>query len=233
MRSRSPPTSLRQSRSRSRPWSSSRRAAAARFEPTGTRPVGHENGIGTGSRRARSHVRPLARPRLGPPGAALSLALVAVVLATTALAFAVGRRRAAPRRAHATIARYRYLLVNAATLPLAGRRPVVLVDTMRDLARLAKLHEELIVHAAAPGLHRFALFTDAVVYAYEIRTRHRLPPTRRASPVGPRRARGVRGRTPAHAPRPRRASPTRRPCRAELHRPGGRSTVRASGICAC
>ena len=102
----------------------------------------------------------------------LSLVLIALILAMTALAFAITRRRPAPGSADAIVARYRYLLVNATALPSAGRRPVVAVDRMRDLARLAKLHEELIVHAAAPERHRFALFTDAVVYTHEIGSAH-------------------------------------------------------------
>jgi signal peptidase I len=105
----------------------------------------------------------------------LAIALVALALAATATILAVERRRTARGAAGTLLGRYRYLLVNADAIPLAGRRPEVEVDSMRDLVRLAKLHEELIVHAEESGRHRFALFTDAVVYLYEV------PPAARVS----------------------------------------------------
>ena len=100
------------------------------------------------------------------------------------------------------LGRYRYLLVNADSIPLAGRRPEVQVDSMRDLVRLAKLHEELIVHAEESGRHHFALFTDAVVYRYDIppAVRVRLR-ERRLGQVGTRRTRSVRSRAAAHVTR--------------------------------
>jgi signal peptidase I len=98
----------------------------------------------------------------------LTLVLVVLLAATSAIALALDRRRSTHSVADTLVNRYRYLLVTADAIPVAGRRPVVQVDTMRDLARLAKLHEELIVHALDGERHRFALFTDAVVYAYEV-----------------------------------------------------------------
>ena len=76
------------------------------------------------------------------------------------------------------VSRYRHLLVTADAIPTLHRRPVVRVDSMRDLARLAKLHDELVVHADESGVHRFALFTDPVVYLFEMGTsRERAPQT--------------------------------------------------------
>ena len=98
----------------------------------------------------------------------LAIVLVALALAATATILALDRRRSAQGAAGTLLGRYRYLLVNADSIPLAGRRPEVQVDSMRDLVRLAKLHEELIVHAEESGRHHFALFTDAVVYRYDV-----------------------------------------------------------------
>jgi len=98
----------------------------------------------------------------------LSIVLVAAILAITAAFIVLDGRRASRGAAAAIIAQYRYLLVNADEIPLAGRRPVVAVAKMRDLARLAKLHEEFIVHAETGARHRFAVFTDAVVYVHDV-----------------------------------------------------------------
>jgi hypothetical protein len=98
----------------------------------------------------------------------LSIMLVAVIAATTAAGVALDRRRGARGAAATILARYRYLLVDADAIPFAGRRPMVAVDTARDLARLAKLHEEFIVHAQTGTGHRFAVFTDAVVYVHDV-----------------------------------------------------------------
>jgi len=109
------------------------------------------------------------RVRLSDPlTRSLSIVLVAVILAITAAVVALDRQRRARGAAVTIIARYRYLLVNVDAIPLAGRRPTVAVDTMRDLARLAKLHEEFIVHADTGAGHRFAVFTDAVVYVHDV-----------------------------------------------------------------
>jgi signal peptidase I len=106
----------------------------------------------------------------------LTVALAALLAASTAVALVLDRRRSMHSVADTLVYRYRYLLVKADAIPVAGRRPVVQVDTMRDLARLAKLHEELIVHAREGERHRFALFTEAVVYAYEVRPPARTEP---------------------------------------------------------
>ena len=98
----------------------------------------------------------------------LSIMLVAVILASTGAVVALDRRRSSRGAAATIIGRYRHLLVNADTIPIADRRPTVAVDKMRDLVRLAKLHEEFIVHAEAGADHRFAVFTDAVVYVHDI-----------------------------------------------------------------
>ena len=98
----------------------------------------------------------------------VSLVLFVLALAASAIAIDFDRRRSARGQAAAIVARYGYLLVKAESIPRAGDRPVVHVDSMADLARLAKLHEELIVHAHECGCHRFALFTEAVVYLFVV-----------------------------------------------------------------
>ncbi len=98
----------------------------------------------------------------------LAIALVVATLAATAAAFAFERLRSSRGAARAIAARYRAFVVNVSSLPPTGRRPIVNVHTMRDLTRLAKLHEEFIVHADESGLDRFALFTDSVVYAFDV-----------------------------------------------------------------
>jgi len=98
----------------------------------------------------------------------LAIVLVAVIAGSTVMLFVVERRRSARGVSGVIAARYRSFVINVTALPPAGRRPVVQVRTMRDLTRLAKLHEEFIVHSAASGLDRFALFTDAVVYVHDV-----------------------------------------------------------------
>ena len=129
----------------------------------------------------------IPRPRtfgIGPvripngPARLLSLLLLAAVLAACVVAFSLERDRPTKDEAARTVSRYRHLLVTADAIPALHRRPVVRVDSMRDLARLAKLHDELVVHADESGVHRFALFTDPVVYLFEIGTcRERAPQT--------------------------------------------------------
>ena len=71
-------------------------------------------------------------------------------------------------KAHGWSRADRHLLVSAGTIPALHRNPVVRVDSMRDLSRLAKHHDELVVHASEAGVHRFALFTDPVVFVFEV-----------------------------------------------------------------
>ena len=135
-------------------------AGGASVSKTGSVPVPAE--------RARTFI--VGPVQLSDPLARLvAVVLIAVIVMTAAVVLAVDRRRGGQGAAAATIARYRYLLVDADAIPLSGRRPIVEVDRMRDLVRLAKVHEELIVHAEqARTRHRFALFTDAVVYVHGI-----------------------------------------------------------------
>jgi signal peptidase I len=107
----------------------------------------------------------------------LSLALVAAILACGAALLVFDRRRLSLGAAGATVARYRNFVVNADAIPPAGKRPTVRVHNMRDLTRLARLHEEFIVHAEQSGAHRFALLTDSVVYTYDIGSAAPVPAT--------------------------------------------------------
>jgi signal peptidase I len=121
----------------------------------------------------RAHELSLLRAHLSIGRARLlALVLFALVLAASAIAIDLDRRRSARGQAAGIVARHGYLLVKAESIPLAGDRPIVHVDSMADLARLAKLHEELIVHAEELGCHRFALFTEAVVYLYAVGAPH-------------------------------------------------------------
>jgi signal peptidase I len=120
-------------------------------------------------RTERARTFDLWRIQLSDPFTrSLTIGFVAVILAASAAVAALDRRRRAQGAAAAIIARYRHLLVNADAIPLPGRRPVVAVDRTRDLVRLAKLHEEFIVHAEGSDGHRFAVFTDAVVYVHDV-----------------------------------------------------------------
>jgi signal peptidase I len=132
-----------------------------------------------------SVVQAIPRPRtfgLGPvripngPARLLTLLLLAAVLAGCIVAFSLDRERPTKDAAARIVARYRHLLVTADAIPALHRRPVVRVDSMRDLARLAKLHDELVVHADESGVHRFALFTDPVAYLFEMGTAREAAP---------------------------------------------------------
>jgi hypothetical protein len=96
--------------------------------------------------------------------------LLVAAIAVFALSIARARRRPVRDEGARIVARYRHLLVTADAIPALHRHPVVRVDSMRDLARLAKFHDELVVHADESGVHHFALFTDPVVYVFEIGT---------------------------------------------------------------
>jgi signal peptidase I len=142
-------------------------------------PAGGSDSAGLSVTKTGSVMQAIPRPRafgIGPLhvsgglGRALSLLLFAAILAACIVAFNVDRRRPEKDEAARIVSRYRHLLVTADTIPALHRRPVVRVDGMRDVARLAKLHDELVVHAEESGVHRFALFTDPVVYLVEIGT---------------------------------------------------------------
>ena len=98
----------------------------------------------------------------------LSLVLLVAAIAALGTAIARDRRRPASDEGARTVARYRHLLVTADSIPALHRNPVVRVDNMRDLSRLAKHHDELVVHADTSDLHSFALFTEPVVYVLDI-----------------------------------------------------------------
>ena len=98
---------------------------------------------------------------------ALLVALAAILAAAAALVSA-HRRRTALGEVDAILRRYRPYLVAVGAVPPTDAATVVSVESIEVLGRLARLHEQVIVHAAAPdGVHRFVLSTDAVVYAYE------------------------------------------------------------------
>ena len=96
-----------------------------------------------------------------------SVLLIALALAACAIVMGADRRRWARGEAATILARYRYLMVGTDEIPSVGSRSMLQVGSVRDLVRLAKLHDELIVHADRSGRHRFALFTDSVVYVYD------------------------------------------------------------------
>ena len=60
--------------------------------------------------------------------------------------------------------------MSAERIPRPDGRPVVQVECIEDLVRLAKLHQQFIVHADENAGHRFALFTDTVMYVYDVGT---------------------------------------------------------------
>jgi signal peptidase I len=97
----------------------------------------------------------------------LSLIAAALVIGTAAAITSLDRRRITRGEVTAIIGRYGRLLIATRSLPPTDERTMIRVDSMRALARLANLHEELIIHASASGRHRFALFTDTAVYVYE------------------------------------------------------------------
>ena len=214
------PTSRRRSRSMLTPVEllPARRTAAARTTEHRRRRRSRKPDRYRFAAVARPHVRPsgASAARTASRGGSRSRSSPLVARRDDhVLALGSVAAGAAPRQRTRSIARYRYLLVNAATLPLAGRRPVVLVDTMRDLARLAKLHEELIVHADAPGLPSLrALHRCGRVP----RTRSSPPAVRvglrerRLGQVGTRRTRSVRSRAAAHVTRGPSARHARRAC---------------------
>jgi len=98
----------------------------------------------------------------------LALALAALVLGAAAAVMTADRRRLRKGEVETITARYGRLLVSAHALPPLDARPVVHMQSMRALARVANLHEELVVHAAGPDTHRFAVYTDAAVYVYDV-----------------------------------------------------------------
>jgi signal peptidase I len=95
------------------------------------------------------------------------LVAFALALAAAATVLAVDRKRIALGELDAILRRYGRILIPVSSVPRPGDRGVVQVESMRALARLAELHEQPIVHAAAARSHRFALSTDTSVYCYD------------------------------------------------------------------
>ena len=91
----------------------------------------------------------------------------ACALAAAAAVLAIDRRRVALGEMDAIHRRYGRLLIAVDTIPDAGGRALVRVESMKALARLAHVNEQPIVHADGADGHRFALATDAVVYFYD------------------------------------------------------------------
>ena len=107
------------------------------------------------------------------------LVAFALALAGAASVLAMDRKRIALGEVDAILRRYGRMLIPVVAVPPAGDRGLIRVESMRDLARLAELHEQPIVHAAGNRVHRFALSTETTVYCYDTAA----PPARRASPT--------------------------------------------------
>lgn len=103
-----------------------------------------------------------------PEAARIALLIaLALGLATAAAVLVVDRRLVALGELEAIHRRYGRLLIAVGSIPPAGERTMVGVESMRALARLAHVNEQPVVHADGPHGHRFALSTDAVVYYYD------------------------------------------------------------------
>jgi signal peptidase I len=103
------------------------------------------------------------------------LVLLALGLAAFATMIAADRRRVALGEVDAITRKYGRLLVTGASIPATAERPSVQVDSMRSLARIAHLHEQLIVHSSTPTGDRFVVLTETGAFSYRAAATGRSP----------------------------------------------------------